>query len=235
MISTVYPREWQEEDNERVFQIMRARTVQEALDKCGITDPPRNEEEYRGALDVFRRHIILNQPRALTQGISFEEACKVPFSTSGNARGVIYQWLYVSLCAAALGENYNEAVACMMGVWETSCQFTDEIFAAGIRLAFSLGAVMLQIPAARPFLWNATWEVLGAYYGETVSPRVARHDHMTHELSVDLFLLLQVLARGKDDWEKMGISPRGAAAAFDQKTDSRFKVEEWEEDLEKRL
>ncbi len=235
MINTQYTQEQRAEDDERVFRIMRARSIQEAIDQIGITDPPRNQEEHRKALMVFRHHILYYQPQVLTPGISFDEACKVDLLKTGNARGVIYQWVYASLCAAATGENLQEAVASMMGVWETSCQFTDELFAMGIKLAFGLGAAMLPIPEARPLIWNATWEVLKAYYGETVSPRVRRHDYNTHELSVNLFMLLQILARGSADWKEMGVSPQGAAAAFDEATGSRFRMEEWEKDLEKRL
>lgn len=235
MISTVYLPSQMEEDDERVFQIMRARTIQEALNHSGMADPPRDNEEYGGALMVFRRHILHNQPQALTPGITFEEACRVPFSVDGNARGIIYQWAYVSLCAAAMGDNSQEAVAGMMGVWETSCQFTDELFAMGIKLAFALGTTMLTNEEAKPLIWNATWEVLGAYYGKTRSPKVLRHNYETHELSIDLFMLLQVLARDKSDWKEMGVVPARAAAAFDGKTNSRFQMEKWEKSLEKKL
>jgi hypothetical protein len=228
MISQVYPDEWQIDDDLKISRLMGARSIIKALEHVGITDPPRNQEEFDQAWQVFLYHIANNQPNALTPGISLEEACRLAPHIGGNARGIIYQWAYYSLTKAASGD-LQQAAHAIPGIWETACHFSDDLFKFGVKLAFGVGAYLLTYPQARLTISSAAWTVLGIYYAEVVPERVRRHNYESFSLGTNLFLILQLLT-DPQKVTSLGLSVSNVAREADHQTASALRLEAWVND-----
>jgi hypothetical protein len=229
MILETYTETQKEMDDERVFKIMRVPDFQSAIINSGITDPPKNRIEYEQARAIFTMRARSFQPNVMNRSMSFQESVKIadPVFKTIFARDAIYQWVYVSMLDAALG-LYEESVGCIVGAWQTSCELSDDLFAFGTKMSFALFTTLLRIPQAKELVSNEAWHILGMYYSDEVDPRVSRHSFETHELNTDLFLILQFLARSDvRSLGEEGISLSNAAKVFDEKTYSRFKLEEW--------